>query len=59
MFLYRIETMRTDTAFAFDVAAAFVLCGLKIVMSSHEYFITNRIHLEIVTLETGLNGFTT
>ena len=44
----------THTAFAFEVAAALVLCGLNALVSIPAASITERIHLEIVSLETCL-----
>ena len=50
----RISSMGTFEAFAFDVAAALVLCGLNALVSTPDDSIIKRIHLEIVSLETGL-----
>ena len=46
--------MGTFEALAFDVAAALVLCGLNALVSTPDDSIIQRIHLEIVSLETGL-----
>ena len=46
--------MGTFEAFAFDVAAALVLCGLNAQVSTPDDYIIKQIHLEIVSLETGL-----
>ena len=48
--------MGTFEALAFDVAAALVLCGLNALVSTPDDSIIKRIHLEIVSLETGLYG---
>ena len=44
----------THATFAFEVAAALVLCGLNALVSIPAASITERIHLEIVSLETCL-----
>ena len=50
----RISSMGTFEALAFDVAAALVQCGLNALVSTPDDSIIKRIHLEIVSLETGL-----
>jgi len=54
--VFRISWTGTEAILAFDVAAALVLCGLNVVVSTPAEVMTIRIHLGRVSLDTRLYG---
>ena len=54
--VFRISWIGTEAVLALEVAAACVLCGLNIVVSTPAEVMTVRIHLERVSLDTRLYG---
>ena len=54
--VFKISWIGTEAVLALEVAAARVLCGLNIVVSTPAEVMTVRTHLERVSLDTRLYG---